>query len=82
MRGDRPAIEQLRFVPHPSGNAGDTELALLDGKELATITGRGQIQWLYLKWSDPAAWQQFASREKAYTAIREWVSGLDIVPWE
>jgi hypothetical protein len=82
MRGDKTAIEQLQIVRHPGGNAGDAELALLGGEELAVISGSGQIQWLYLDWKRPDAWQACESREMAHAVVKLWVSGLDVVPWD
>ena len=44
MRGNKTPIDQLEIVPHPGGNCYATEIASLGGKELAYISGSGQIR--------------------------------------
>ncbi len=85
MDGTRQAIDQLLIVPHPQARGEGMEAVYLGTSQIADLlpgVDRCQVHWLHLPWHAKGAFVHYGSREEAIAAIRLWVSGLDIVPWD
>jgi len=82
MRGDKQAIEQLYIGPT---GLTSTWYATLDGNAFAQLNecpAGVAVRWLWLNWPEPHWNTIHEDWDAAIEYIREWVSGLDIIPWD